>query len=293
MADSGRIQISVQLGQAVQSLQKLSGSLEDVDRSASKTNQKLDGIRQILGHANTSTRQTRDSVRELVAAYERQTQVLNALVSSQQRVNNVQKAAKTQMDGLAGSVMSVLPAIVSLASAWRIFQTTLGRSVEIDSITKTFYAIQGSMGGAAIEMTYVRSEAQRLGLDFFALAQSFKGFSAATKFANFDLATTKDMFSSVAESASVLGLSGDKTKLVLMALEQMVSKGVVSMEELRRQLGDSLPGAFELGAKAMNMGLAEFNKFVASGKLMSEEFIPKLPRRCVKHMPPQKTWGWL
>lgn len=278
MADSGRIQISVQLGQAVQSLQKLSGSLEDVDRSASKTNQKLDGIRQILGHANTSTRQTRDSVRELVAAYERQTQVLNALVSSQQRVNNVQKAAKTQMDGLAGSVMSVLPAIVSLASAWRIFQTTLGRSVEIDSITKTFYAIQGSMGGAAIEMTYVRSEAQRLGLDFFALAQSFKGFSAATKFANFDLATTKDMFSSVAESASVLGLSGDKTKLILMALEQMVSKGVVSMEELRRQLGDSLPGAFELGAKAMNMGLAEFNKFVASGKLMSEEFLPKFTK---------------
>ena len=278
VATSGRISVSVQLGQAVQNLQTLRQSLEHVDTQATKSNKTLGTIRTVLGHSNTSIRQTRDAVRELVGAYERQTQALNTLIQSQQRLSNAQKATKSQMEGITSSVVATVAAVVSFAAAWRGFQTTLGKSVQIDSITKTFFAIQGSMGGAAIEMSYVRGEAQRLGLDFFALAESFKGFSAATKFANFDLSTTKDMFSSVAESASVLGLSGDKTKLVLMALEQMVSKGVVSMEELRRQLGDSLPGAFELGAKAMNMGLAEFNKFVASGKLMSEEFLPKFTK---------------
>lgn len=278
MTDDGRIAISVQLGQAVQNLQKLRGSLEDVDNQASKTNKRLDTIRTVLGHSNTSIRQTRDGVRELVAAYERQTQAMNALLQQHQRLNNVQRETRAQTNDLSNSIFKLLPAVVSLAGAWQVFQATLGRSVQIDSITKTFYAIQGSMGGAAIEMGYVKGEAQRLGLEFFALAESFKGFSAATKFAHFDLATTKDMFSAVAESASVLGLSGEKTKLVLMALEQMVSKGVVSMEELRRQLGDSLPGAFELGARAMGMGLAEFNKFVASGKLMSEEFLPKFTK---------------
>jgi lambda family phage tail tape measure protein len=176
------------------------------------------------------------------------------------------------------SITSLTSSIKTLVAAYASFQTVKDiaqTSIKIDSLEKSFYAITGSMEGARGEMSYMRDEAQRLGIDFMALTESYKGFSAAAKFAGINQKSTRDIFQSFTEASTVLGLSGDRTKLVLMALEQMISKGTVSMEELRRQLGDSLPGAFELGAKAMGMTLQEFNKFVATGKLMTLDFLPK------------------
>ena len=63
-----------------------------------------------------------------------------------------------------------------------------------------------------------------------------------------------------------------------MALEQMASKGKVSMEELRRQLGDALPGALEIAARSMGMTTAAFNDAVSKGEIMSADFLPKFSR---------------
>ncbi|MDR1660428.1 MAG: tape measure protein [Desulfovibrio sp.] len=188
------------------------------------------------------------------------------------------KSAKEVFDKDTNAADMLTNKVKTLVAAYASFQTVKDiaqTSIKIDSLEKSFYAITGSMGGARGEMAYVREEAQRLGLDFMALADSYKGFSAAAKFADMDAVSTKEIFTSISEASTVLGLSGEKTRLVLMALEQMISKGKVSMEELRRQLGDSLPGAFELGAKAMGMNLQEFNKLVSTGNLMTDEFLPK------------------
>jgi len=152
----------------------------------------------------------------------------------------------------------------------------IGRtSINLASIEKTFFALTGTAQGARAEIGWLREESQRLGLDFFALAESFKGFSAAGKTAGMDVAQIREIFTSVTEASTVLGLSSDRTKLALYALEQMLSKGAVSMEELRRQLGDQLPGAFQLGAKAMGLTTQAFAKLVETGKLASAEFLPK------------------
>lgn len=298
-AGAGTIQLRVDLQNAVQQLQRLNQSLQSVDSKASATNKKLAGLATSL---QAHTRHLRD----INAATQRSVRVqqemslslhgvigqlrnLNQVMMQQnqlllQNAQNTRQAAQathqySQSSGsMVGSLMQIAAAFGVTTSAIDIFRSSLNVTKELDSINKTFYAITGSMNGANMEMGYVREMAQGLGLDFMSLAKSYKGFSAATKFANMDLSTSKEIFESVAGASTVLGLSGEKTELVLMALEQMVSKGVVSMEELRRQLGDQLPGAFELGAKAMNMGLAEFNKFVASGQLMTEDFLPRFAR---------------
>jgi len=55
----------------------------------------------------------------------------------------------------------------------------------------------------------------------------------------------------------------------------MLSKGKVSAEELRGQLGERIPGAFQIAARAMGMSTAELDKFMSSGNLLSTEFLPK------------------
>lgn len=63
-----------------------------------------------------------------------------------------------------------------------------------------------------------------------------------------------------------------------IALGQMISKGKVQAEELRGQLGERLPWAFQLAAKAMNMTTAELDKFMSDGKLTAEVLLPKLAK---------------
>lgn len=151
-------------------------------------------------------------------------------------------------------------------------------SVEMDGLTNKFNAAAGGAMLGANSMQFVRDESEKLGLVFESTAVSFSGFEAAALRSGLTLNQTKEIFDNIARAATSLHLTGDKTELVFLALEQMASKGVVSMEELRRQLGDSLPGAFEIAAKSMGVSTAAFNKMVSDGKVMSADFLPKFAR---------------
>ena len=129
--------------------------------------------------------------------------------------------------------------------------------------------------GAAANMEFVRNTVSRLGLDLNATGDSFVKFAAATKGTNMQGAETQKIFTAVAEAATVMHLNAQQVSMTFMALEQMVSKGTVSMEELRRQLGNHLPGAFEIAARSMDMTTQQLNDLVSSGKLLTEDFLPK------------------
>ena len=125
------------------------------------------------------------------------------------------------------------------------------------------------------DWAYVQNEAFRTATDIEVVAKGYRNFFAAANMAGFDKNGIQEMYSGILVSARAIGATSQQTEGALLALEQMISKGVVSMEELRRQLGNALPGAFEIGAKAMNMTTQEFNKLVKTGKLASKEFVPK------------------
>ena len=150
-------------------------------------------------------------------------------------------------------------------------------AMRFDSFQRSFSAISGGTAGAADEMKFIRAEANRLGQDLFVLADSYRGLSAAAMNSGLTQAQVRDVFSAVGEASTTLGLSSDQTKYALYALQQMLSKGVVSMEEMRRQLGDALPGAFKAAARAMGITEREFIKLIESGQLMSTEFLQRFP----------------
>ena len=133
----------------------------------------------------------------------------------------------------------------------------------------------GSTQGAAREIGYLRREAERLGLDFSSLADGFAGFAAATRGTALEGEKTRDVFTAVAEAASVMRLSAADTQGVLTALTQIVSKGVVSAEELRQQLGERLAGAFQIAALSMGYTTEELGKQLALGNVLMEDFLPK------------------
>lgn len=61
----------------------------------------------------------------------------------------------------------------------------------------------------------------------------------------------------------------------MLALSQMMSKGKISSEELRLQMGERLPVALQAMAKAAGVSVAGLDKLLKQGKLMSKDVLPK------------------
>lgn len=140
----------------------------------------------------------------------------------------------------------------------------------------------------ASELDFIRRNAERLGVQFGALANEYTKFAIATQGTNLEGQETRRIFQSVAESARVNGASLDQLQGTFVALTQIVSKGTLSMEELRQQLGDRIPGAINIFADALGLGTAEFIKLVENGQISSDSlslFADELDKRFGNQLP--------
>lgn len=133
----------------------------------------------------------------------------------------------------------------------------------------------GSSRGAAAEMAYLAETSRRLGLDFGTASTAYAKFAAASREAGVSSEIVKTVFEGVSKASARLGLSAEETQGALLALSQMASKGTVSAEELRGQLGERLPGAFSIAAKAMGVTEQELGKLLETGKVVANDFLPK------------------
>jgi tape measure domain-containing protein len=84
----------------------------------------------------------------------------------------------------------------------------------------------------------------------------------------------RNIFAGISQGAATFGMSADKVDRVNYAFAQMASKGQVMSEELKGQLGDVLPGAVAIFAKAAGFtgpnAMVEFTKAMEDGRYKGE-----------------------
>lgn len=153
----------------------------------------------------------------------------------------------------------------------------LDAALQMDRLDKSYTSIYGSASAAQQQLSYLYDVSGRLGLQFQSTAEGAKTFFAAGRGSTLEK-DLNSIFEAVSSAGTALSLSTDDMHGAFIALGQMISKGKVQAEELRGQLGERLPGAFQLAAKAMNMTTAQLDKFMADGKLTAEELLPKLAK---------------
>lgn len=208
--------------------------------------------------------------------------VRNVQIQMSSANNIVNKA--TGFNQLGNSILNLNNALGAFSLGYIINQVhDLGKSVVNTSMD--FQALENRMNASAADksigadsLSYIRKEADRLGLSFKGTADSFAGFEAAALRSGLTLGQTKQIFSDISTAATSMQLPATNVELTFKALEQIAGKGTVSMEELRQQLGDHLPGAFEIAAKSMGMTTREFYNMVSEGKVLSSEFLPAFAR---------------
>lgn len=148
--------------------------------------------------------------------------------------------------------------------------------LEMERYERVLKNVTGSTQAATQEFDFITRTAKNLGLELSSTAQSYSKLLAAAKGTNLEGQASREIFEGVAQAAAVLGLTAEQTGGALTAIEQIISKGKVSAEELRGQLGERLPGAFQIAARAMGKTTEELDKLVSSGKVTAEQLLPAL-----------------
>lgn len=171
--------------------------------------------------------------------------------------------------------MQKLAAGFRLLGAVEMARQFIAANASMESMTLAMTNVTGSSEAAAREMAFVRTEAGRLGIDLNSAANSYVQLAASAKGTSLEGAKTRGIWSAVAESMARLGKSSADTDGALLAISQMMSKGVVSAEELRGQLGERLPGAFQAAARAMGTTTQGLGEMLQNGEVIAADFLPK------------------
>lgn len=139
-------------------------------------------------------------------------------------------------------------------------------------------------GQSVAELAYLQKITRELGLEFATTAQAYGKFQAAARGTALEGQQAREVFEAVAKASAVMGLSAEETSGVLLALQQMVSKGTVQAEELRGQLGERLPGAFQIAAQAMGVTTAELGEMLERGEVVADEFLPRFAKALTERL---------
>lgn len=146
----------------------------------------------------------------------------------------------------------------------------------METLQRGMSAVFGGQANAAKELEYVRAVSDRTGVSLIDLGKAYSKVALSAREAGFSQAQAREVFEAVSGAMGVLGESSSETGFALQAITQMLSKGVVSMEEFRQQLAERLPGAFEATARELGLTTAELNAFIATGKATAFDVLPAL-----------------
>jgi tape measure domain-containing protein len=150
---------------------------------------------------------------------------------------------------------SLVTRIVEGVSIYRVYNTILNTisnsirsipkiGIELDATRASLEATVGSGSLAESALKGLKEEALRTGIEIGVLRESFRSFQASTSLAGATLESTWHMFTNLNTVITGLHLSTAKANGIFLAMAQIFNKGKVQSEELVKQLGNLLPGAF-------------------------------------------------
>lgn len=175
--------------------------------------------------------------------------------------------------------MQILTFVAALGAGGIGLSNLVSRFVDVaretNRVTTALKNVSGGLAKYADNQRYLLDMAKKYGLEINALTGNFAKFTAAASVSGMTMQEQKKIFESVSRAVTAFGMSADDSNGVFLALSQMMSKGKISSEELRLQMGERLPIALQAMAKAAGTSVAGLDKLLKQGKLMSKDVLPK------------------
>jgi tape measure domain-containing protein len=149
---------------------------------------------------------------------------------------------------------------------------------ELQGLNNALMLVTETQANFAEQQQFLQRISEAYGLEIKGLTQQFTQFyvSAKDKVSGREI---QQIFESVSKAGAAMGLSVQSQERAFLALNQMMSKGSIQAEELRGQLGEALPGAFGIMAKAVGVTEQELGKMMKAGELLAADVLPKFAKQ--------------
>jgi len=201
-------------------------------------------------------------------------------------------------DQVTSTLSKVQKGLSGLSERSRQYQQTVRNlNSEANKLGQTLRSLVGIVGAAGMARSFVEinSSAEKTRIMLEGLIGSAEGASKAFDWildfstqVPFELGALQDSFvklksagidpmsgsmKALTDAVSAFGGSNQDLRLVTMAIQQMAGKGVVSMEELRQQIGERIPTAMQAMAEGLGMTMAQLTKEIQRGNITATEGI--------------------
>lgn len=171
-----------------------------------------------------------------------------------------------------------------LARTNRLNQEVISAQLTTQAVTEA----AGLQGQGPATFNWLRQQGNRIGFSYMDQAQDYNNFLSNSLGAGQSMQQTQDIYLGFAEYQRAMGITPARQKLVMNALSQMQGKGVLSMEEVRRQMAESLPGTMSIFGQAYQemtggnltgqKAIAAIMEAIPTGRVQSSEILPIVAR---------------
>jgi tape measure domain-containing protein len=188
--------------------------------------------------------------------------------------------AGSAIGGIAGGLLGGVPGAFAGAAAGQLadnlMQQAAGVTKFIAEVNKSKIALAGVTKDIG-DYQNALSSAQEAGKLFLIpiqdSIQQFTKLQASIAGAGYETETTQQVFKGIAAAIVATGGSTEDLNGALRATAQVFSKGKVTAEELRGQIGERLPGAFTIFAQATGRSTQQLDEDLQKGKVTLNDFI--------------------
>lgn len=206
------------------------------------------------------------------------TKTFAKVATAEREVQQASDNAAKSVGFLSGALDSMKALAVTAFSLYAI--SGFGREVyrvgtTLETLNNVINYTSGSSSEAARNNAFLKQTIHDLRLPVLETTDGFSQMNAALMGSALQGEPARKIFHGVSTAVTAMHLSSAQANQVFMALNQMVSKGTVQAQELKLQLGNALPGAFQLAAKSMGVTTAQFGKMMDAGQVMANDFLPK------------------
>ncbi|MGL5062542.1 MAG: tape measure protein [Microcoleus sp.] len=247
-----------------------------------RTEKATTGIDELTGKETLSSKdraKLRDLKAEINSVYKEIGKPLpsgsNSLLDIGDRIGGLVSKFK----GLGVALLALPFAFDALQALKQFGRDSVDAAVQFDRLRTSLSFSSGSAGAADRDLAFVDQQASTNGTDLRTGREGFASLRAATRNTAVEGEGAKNLFEGLTQASTVLGLSTEKQQKAFLALEQVASKGKLSAEELRGQLGEALPGAFGIAARSIGVTETELNKLLETGAITANEFLPKFAQQ--------------
>ena len=268
--------LSQSADQAAKANSALYGAYEKLSISRTKAKNTL---RDLIASENASTSEIKKAQREFDILDNKVRKADKAVGDFSKSVGNYKNA----LSGV-GNLMGAFGISTGLYLAADLVKNIFETTKQLQSMDLALKMVSGSQTEFANNQLFLASLAEQYGIEIKGLTKNFTEFWVASK-GKLEAEQIKEIFTSISKSVAVMGLSVEQQDSAFLALQQMMSKGTVQAEELKKQLGNALPGAVKAATMAYQALHPEikvtekiFMEQMKAGKILSAELLPELAK---------------